>query len=95
MLKGGGRIFEKGTFLVSADFSPGGKGVWGAPLAPQWGLGQSPSLRQGGLGERFELPQRGLERSLSHNAFWCILERILCISELSEVTNYGSATSLL
>src|SRR5208282_3540498 len=36
-------------------FSPGGKGAWrSAVSSPNWVLGFRPSLRQGGLGDRFD-----------------------------------------
>ena len=52
-----GADFLKVDFLVFADFSSGGKGVWGAPLAPPAGSGAEPQHQARGLGERFELPQ--------------------------------------
>ena len=74
---------------------PVARGSRGAPLAPQAGSGAEPHRSGKGSGERFKLPSGVWGGAPATKAFWCILERILCISELSEVTNYSSATSLL
>ena len=62
--KGGG-FLKSGLFEFLRTFLSGGKGVWGAPLAPPEGSGAEPQLQARGSGERFEIPQRDLGRSPS------------------------------